>query len=775
MFFFRNLFTVFSCLIFSGSIPAVAYGAEAYAAEAYGAEAYGDEAAENLSVQCSLPVKPTLTDEQTQSEPGTIKIISKNTNLEKNEIALFTGGVTLINKKQRIIADNLAFDRVSNSVDAKGNIHFQDDNIDIYASDLQANESSKTTTLSETSYQLSGNPGHGSADRISINKDGSMTLLGSSYTPCIGKLPDWQFKASEINISEQENFGEAYNVRFKLFNVPVLYLPYFTFPVTDQRKSGLLPPSLSSSKNSGIELVVPFYWNITENMDATISPRYLSKRGTQWLNEFRYLSGQQSGMINLEYLNSDNELKANNDARYLGRIQHAGTFSEHFRAYVDYTAISDDNYLVDLGSRHYNASDAYLYQIGELAYFSDNWQAKIKMQDFEVLGDHVDSYKTVPQIEFKGQRALPFWQGQFDLYSELSRFVNPNSSLPQANRYHVEAALTFPIKSPAWFLNSEFKLLQTNYQQQKLSANSQLAKDVSRTLPKVRFHGGINFERPSAYFGRGFVQTFEPQLQYLYIPQKEQSQIGLFDTTRLQDDYNGLFRDRRFSGLDRIARANQYSWGVTSRILNPSHQEIFRLSLGGIVYLDGSQLTTETGTDVSADKSVLAADLFYHVNTHWQLKADIQYNTETKQTNKSQISLDYQFDKNRLIQLNHRYSRRVSGSSLEQLSVLVNARINSDWQYFARFTTDLRQKRSLENFAGLQYESCCWGVRFGFHRRIRSNLDQQSFIDENRDEFDSGFMLDFVKAFGGQQPRVGAAKIFNSSIFGYKRPYFLNN
>lgn len=771
MFFFRNLISFTCCILVS---PAVA----------------GQINDPETQVQCVAPLFPRLAADQNANADGKIKIVSQTTSIEKNNIARFSGGVTLISEQQRISADALEFNRESNAFDASGNIHFQDDNIDIFASALEANQTQKTTRLQDTSYQLNGNPGHGSADTIAVQNDGSVSLLGASYTTCIGQIPDWQFKASEINISEQENFGEAYHARFKLFDVPVLYLPYFTFPVSSKRKSGLLPPSFSSSKNSGLELVLPFYWNIAPDMDATITPRYLSKRGTQLINEFRYLSGQQSGMINIEYLDQDDELKANNDARYLGRVQHVGTFSDSFRAYLDYTDISDDNYLVDIGSEHYNASDAYLYQIGELSYFAKDWQASIKLQDFEVLGDHQPSYRTLPQIEFRGQRDLPFWQGKFDLYSELSRFVTPSNNLPEANRYHVEAGLTFPIKSPAWFLNSEFKLLQTNYHQQQLAGDPNLDKRVSRTLPKIRFHGGVNFDREFSYLGKGFVQTFEPQLQYLYIPDKDQRNIGLYDTTTLQDDYDGLFRDRRFSGLDRIARANQYSWGVTSRILSPSSQEIFRLSLGGIVYLDGSNLTRgqatkftalnslladQQETDISADKSALAADLFYRINSHWQLKADIQYNTNANVTNKSQFSLDYQFDKNRIIQLNHRYSRSVSGSSLEQLSLLTNLRINRDWQFFARATTDLRLKRSLETFTGLQYESCCWGIRFGYHRHIRSNLDPQSFINENRDEFDSSFMLDFVKAFGGQQSKIGAKKIFNSSIFGYKRPYFLNN
>ena len=172
--------------------------------------------------------------------------------------------------------------------------------------------------------------------------------------------------------------------------MPVFYAPYFSFPISKERLSGFLFPEFGNSTNRGVEFSAPFYWNIAENYDATITPRYMSKRGTQLQTEFRYLKGMQSGKVDIEYLDNDNAIKSD-DPRYLARFQHVGTFSDDFRAYIDYTTISDDNYLVDIGSKQYNSNDAYLYQTGELAYFGEQWQAKVQVQDFEVLGDHQPS------------------------------------------------------------------------------------------------------------------------------------------------------------------------------------------------------------------------------------------------------------------------------------------------------------------------------------------------------------------------------------------------
>ena len=744
---------------------------------------------EQPRLQCAIPTFTPIVLNAPKIIDDSIQITSKYSSIEKDRLANFSGDVTLIDKGQIIKADQLNFDRLLMTFNAKGNIHYQNQSIDILASALNASNKAKQSTMLDAAYQLYGNPGNGSAQELQVSSTQGLNLFGSTYTTCVGDNPDWQIKASGIKISADGSVGEAYHAQVRLFDTPILYLPYFTFPISKQRKSGFLYPKIGSSSNSGLEIEAPYYWNIAPNMDATITPHYMSKRGSQLKTEFRYLSAQQSGSIDLEYLARDNDIKSNNDARYLARFQHVGTISDNFRAYLDYTTISDDNYLVDIGSKQYNSNDAYLYQIGELSYFGEQWQTTVKLQDFEVLGNNQASYKTLPHIEASAQQPFSLFannslSGQFELYSELTSFQAPTKQQVSANRYHVEAGVNFPISAPAWFFNSEFKLMNTYYQQDNIQAESELTKTVSRTLPKIRFHGGINFDRIMSLFGHSYTQTMEPQIQYLYIPEKDQTNIGLYDTTVLQDDYNGLFRDRNYSGLDRISGANQYTWGVTSRILDQSNLEVFRLSLGRIQYLSTNNSFDEILTQVNNvnnrqtenQESSMAASLFYRLNHQWQISSDIQYNTIDNFTNKSQVALNYKIDKYNSVQLNHRYTRNVSNSSLEQVSLLANIAINTQWAFVGRLTQDLKANRSLENYAGLQYESCCWAVRVAYRRYINSSFSDDDLFNENRDNFNSGFELQFIiKGLNGKQGAIGTQDMFNSSIFGYKRPYYLQN
>ncbi len=738
--------------------------------------------------QTFVPVNKSLVDSDS------ISITSNSSVIEKNEIAKFIGDVTLSSQDQHIMAESLEFNRTTSSFIASGNIEYQNAGINVFADKLTSTEidvdnkdkKNNTTELVNSSYQFTENAGHGAADSIKVNQNGTLTLSNSSFTTCYEEVPAWQIVASKIKISSDENTGEAYNARLHILNVPVLYIPYFNFPISDKRKSGFLYPTFSSSSDLGAEIATPFYWNIAENYDATITPRYLSKRGLQIQTEFRYLSGTQQGEFNIEYLNNDRDSSID-DARYLARLEHSGTFAENYRIYIDATTVSDDNYLNDIGSEHYNSNDAYLYQVGELSYYNNGWSIVGKLQDFEIVGNNEESYKTLPQIEINKTAQLGYLNSLFTFNSEISAFTIDNSEAPEAERYHVEAGLLFPVSKPGWFINSEVKLLSTYYQQRNIAQDSQLESSVSRTLPKVRIHGGINLERKLS-FG-GFTQTLEPQLQYLYIPERDQSAIGIYDSAPLQDDFDGLFRDIRFTGLDRVAAADQYSWGITSRILTSSNHEVFRFSLGRIVFLgDESEFLNSDDLGVTllnnsptqqfstSGKSSLAAETFFQINNQWQFNGDIQYNTEIDKTDKSQLSLDYQRSEFVNIQLNHRYIRDVSGFSIEQLSLLTNIKINQDWQFVGRITQDLQQDRSIETFTGFQYESCCWAVRFAYHRNIDSFIDDNDDTDNNFGEFDSSFMIQFViKGLNGPNSSLKAQDTLDDSIFGYKRPYFLNN
>ncbi|WP_371376251.1 LPS-assembly protein LptD [Thalassotalea aquiviva] len=746
----------------------------------YSQESENSPLVEGIDQQCVIAPPQYIRLNSTQLRgDDEIWIESDKAVIENNKNTRFSGNVKMANGQNIIQTDEIFIDRVANQISSKGNTQFQSDTITINADNLHANNDTKQIVMSGTEYRLNNAPGKGGAKRLEINEKG-LSLAGASYTACQEEVPDWKISASKINLSTEDNEGEAWNTVFRVKDIPVFYLPYINFPLSDQRKTGFLYPQISTSSNSGFELKTPFYWNIAPNMDATITPYYMSKRGTQLQTELRYLTGQQYGQLNVEYLEQDDELVNNDEPRYLSRFQHMGTISDNFRVFIDFSDVSDDNYLVDIGSDQFNKSDAYLWRIGELSYFSDYWHSTIKIQDFSVLGNRANSYKTLPQIEFESYQPLGFWNSSFNFFAEYSQFDISDEFLPTAERLHLETGFSFPYARPGWFFNSDFKLMHTIYQQDNLNFANQafnlnLTEEADRTLPKVRFHTGLNFDRDTTLFFDNMTQTFEPQVQYLFVPDTNQDDIFIYDSSPLQDDFDGLFRDRRFTSVDRIAEANQISFGATSRILNKDNQELFRLSLGRITYLNDTNINFDEDGN-RKDTSALAADLFLQLARRWQFQSDIQYDTKNNQTEKSQVSIHYVKDDRNIFQLSHRYISNIAEDSIEQLSLLGSFPINKDWQFVGHITQDIKRKRSLESYAGFQYESCCWALRLTYHRSINTNLDSQDFEFENRDEFDSGIMLQFVlKGLGGKQQPTSISDMLESGLFGYKRPYFLTN
>ncbi len=456
--------------------------------------------------------------------------------------------------------------------------------------------------------------------------------------------------------------------------------------------------------------------------------------------------------------------------------QQQSYLSEDWRANIDVTNVSDDNYITDLSSNYANKTDTQLYRTGSVTHLGDTWRTDIKFQNFEVLGDHLESYAAVPQISFTQTAPWRFDNFDFSLSGEVSHFTNDSSeiAIDSATRVHVEPKARFNYATHAWSFLSEVSLLQTNYKQSGNLTGTQYSDSVSRTLPKVRLYSQLNFERDTSTFFEDGIQTLEPQIQYLYTPNKDQSEIGLFDTTRLQDDFFGLFRDTRFSGVDRIAAANQFTLGATTRLFDNKHEDVFNFSAGQIFYLNDSAKPTEQDLDSETNYNALfAAQTMLHWHRRWYLSAGMQYDTDGKQMIQSNVTLDYKGDNNELVQLNHRYANDVSGNTIEQTGVFTSIPISDQWQFIASYHRDLENNRSIEFLSGLQYESCCWAIQITGHRQIETDLNQS--IGQQQATFDSGISLNFVLKGLGSKSRYDAQKLLQQGIFGYRRPYFLNN
>ena len=713
---------------------------------------------------CVAPL-PALNESSTLTN-NQIQVKAKRAEIQQDTIALFDGKVDILNENAHIQANKARIDKQRSELNATGDVSYRDKQLLVESENVLLNTDSGQLEMTETHYQLAEFGGRGAAGKIEISQQNGVTLSDVSYTTCPVGHEDWRIDASRISMEEGELWGEAVNTVFYVRDIPVFYLPYFVFPMSDQRQTGFLFPEISTSSTTGLSYEQPFYWNIAPNYDATISPRVMSDRGAQLKTEFRYLTPQHFGQINLEYLPNDRKLDAEQN-RYFYRYQHAGKLSDNWSMFLDYNGISDDNYIVDLGSNYYNRADTHLYQTVAFNYYTDNLDLSINVRDFEVIGDHPSIYRARPEVKLNYQTG-DFAGFEFKLASELAYFDNHLSSEPKAARFHIAPSVAFPLRSQWGEFLAEATLLNTYYRQDNIYGTN-LAKNVSRTLSQGRVFGALFFERDTSWFGKELTQTLEPKMQYLYTSYQDQSRIGLYDTTRLLNNVNGLFRGQEFTGLDRISDQNQVTVGVTSRILDENNREQFKLSLGQIFYLEDNQVLAAFKED---NRSALASELDWQIGSKWYAKSELQVSTKTDKVERSSLSLEYQLSNDRIMQLTHRFVRNLSGEKIDQFGITASWPIAKDWFWVGRWYKDLSTQRTIETYMGVQYESCCWSLSLVTQRHLSNRFDNLGM--QSTEEFDSSINLKFSFKFNGSEGQSGRRALLEDGLFGYKQAYLIN-
>ncbi|HEE9989838.1 TPA: LPS assembly protein LptD [Citrobacter braakii] len=724
--------------------------------------------AADLASQCMLGV-PSYDRPLVQGETNELPVTITADNAKGNypDDAVFTGNVDIAQGNSRLQADEVQLHQKQaegqpepvRTVDALSNVHYDDNQVILKGPKGWSNLNTKDTNIWEGDYQMVGRQGRGKADLMKQRGENRYTILeNGSFTSCLPGSNTWSVVGSEVIHDREEQVAEIWNARFKLGPVPVFYSPYLQLPVGDKRRSGFLIPNAKYSTNNYFEFYLPYYWNIAPNMDATITPHYMHRRGgIMWENEFRYLTQAGAGLMEFDYLNSDKvyedddtHKKDDNSRRWLFYWQHAGVMDQVWRFNVDYTKVSDTSYFNDFDNKYGSSTDGYATQKFSVGYAVQNFDATVSTKQFQVLDDqNKSSYSAQPQLD------VNYYQndvGPFDtrIYGQAVHFVNTKDYMPEATRVHLEPTINLPLSNNWGSINTEAKLLATHYQQTNLdwynnnpSNVNKLDDSANRVMPQFKVDGKMIFERDMNMLAPGYTQTLEPRAQYLYVPYRNQSHIYNYDSSLLQSDYSGLFRDRTYGGLDRIASANQVTTGVTSRVYDDAAVERFNISVGQIYYFTESRTGDDNIKWENDDKTgslVWAGDTYWRISDRWGLRSGIQYDTRLDSVATSSSSIEYRRDENRMLQLNYRYaspeyiqaavpSRDVTKPQYEngisQVGAVASFPIADRWSIVGAYYFDTNVNKEADSMLGLQYNSCCYAIRFGYERKLNGWDDKQ--------------------------------------------------
>ncbi|EOZ9155826.1 TPA: LPS assembly protein LptD [Citrobacter freundii] len=727
--------------------------------------------AADLASQCMLGV-PSYDRPLVQGETNELPVTIHADNAKGNypDDAVFTGNVDIAQGNSRLQADEVQLHQKQaegqpepiRTVDALGNVHYDDNQVILKGPKGWSNLNTKDTNIWEGDYQMVGRQGRGKADLMKQRGENRYTILeNGSFTSCLPGSDTWSVVGSEVIHDREEQVAEIWNARFKLGPVPVFYSPYLQLPVGDKRRSGFLIPNAKYSTNNYFEFYLPYYWNIAPNMDATITPHYMHRRGgIMWENEFRYLTQAGAGLMEFDYLNSDKVYedehpKDDNSRRWLFYWQHSGVMDQVWRFNVDYTKVSDTSYFNDFDNKYGSSTDGYATQKFSVGYAVQNFDATVSTKQFQVFdAQNSNSYSAQPQLD------VNYYQndvGPFDtrIYGQAVHFVNTNDNMPEATRVHLEPTINLPLSNNWGSINTEAKLLATHYQQTNLDwynsnpQNTKLDDSANRVMPQFKVDGKMVFERDMEMLAPGYTQTLEPRAQYLYVPYRDQSHIYNYDSSLLQSDYSGLFRDRTYGGLDRIASANQVTTGVTSRVYDDAAVERFNISVGQIYYFTESRTGDDNIKWENDDKTgslVWAGDTYWRISDRWGLRSGIQYDTRLDSVATSSSSIEYRRDENRMLQLNYRYasSEYIQATlpsyystaeqyknGISQVGAVASFPIADRWSIVGAYYFDTNVNKEADSMLGLQYNSCCYAIRFGYERKLNGwdNTQKHAIYD----------------------------------------------
>ncbi|MFA0079281.1 LPS assembly protein LptD [Vibrio artabrorum] len=716
--------------------------------------------------------------------------------------AMYSGDVRVTQGNKTILADNVTLHQKENIVVAEGNVNFSDGQIKSVSERATNNLTTNDITLENTDYEFLCEPGRGDAVYVSKTGKAVYEIEDGSITSCPIGDNAWRLRASSISVDQNEEQATFYNPRFEIQSVPIFYLPYLTVPIGDTRKTGFLYPTVSYGSSDGFEAEVPIYWNLAPNYDLETTLKYMQERGTQLNSKFRYLNDFGSGSIKSEYLPDDQKYQ-DKGARWGAQLEHSGIFQQSWLFEIDYSKVSDIDYFTDVNSSSIgNREDGQLLQEGQATYRTQNWDASILVRDFQILTKSNNlPYRLMPQVAYNYYAPQVMDHLDFDLISHISKFDTDASGKPSATRVHVEPGITIPFGNTWGTWTTEARLLGTYYQQDLDGVDTTsgtaetnpyygLEDTAFRVIPEFRSHAGIVLERDTKIVGN-YTQTLEPQVQYLYVPKENQENIGFYDTTLLQTDYYGLFRSRKYSGVDRIASANQVSYGASSRFFDDEYRERLNISFGQIFYIDRDTKASNTqnspnNTKQNSSYSSWAVDVDFNYDDSLFYHGGLQYDIDTSAMQLANSTLEYRFAGG-YVQTNYRYVTKeyiedtvdfnvgsITKEGISQAGLLGAYQISPKWNASAQYFYDLTTEEDLEWLARLNYKSDCWYIGFTYSNRLTNNISNPNTTPEYENNFSVNFgIVGFGTNIGSDSGAIGESSADNSLSYG--RPFFLNN
>lgn len=708
---------------------------------------------------------PTLSRDPSLRETSTTRVWAEHVDSSDQSVYHLSGDVKLDRADQQLQADQVDYNNASTDYDARGNVRYQEAGQLLAASHMQGNTEASHGIADDVRYQMLDTRGNGVATQGQMLDAQRTRYTGATYSTCDVGHHVWEFRAKSITIDKTSGVGVARSATMRLGKVPFLYLPYFSFPVNDQRKSGFLYPVMGKSSRAGFELSTPYYLNLAPNYDATLDPRIYTGRGTMLGGEFRYLFPRTQGQFNLQYVPNDHGesiglADTKDTERYLVNFSNTTKLWDGWRLFTSINHASDNGYYYDYGDELAGTVVNTLTSTVSARGGGQWWNAAIGATVYQnvnpFLTDSSLQYRQLPYATFSMDVPVAPWL-EFGMDTAAVAFRKPGYI--EGQREDLYPYLAGYFGTPAWFVRPKLAYRYTAYQlngdYQRYGAKF-TEQSPTRALPIVSIDSGLVFDRSTSLFGTSYTQTLEPRLYYLYVPYRNQNNLPLFDTRVMSFDYWQLFSPNQFSGADRQMDANNLTAALTSRLLDENGVERLSVSLGQIHYFTPQKVL---GNDWV--RSAYVAQLDLQLSDRWRLNSAYQWSPNTRVTEMGSLELQRRVGDDGIVNISYHYRRGL----LEQYAVSGVYPISDRWRLVGALAWSVPDGHSVEAMAGVQYDSCC--VSLQLVERNYVNQAGYGVVAANANRRDNAIMFEIVfKGLGSTGRQIDS--LLQRDILGYQ-------
>jgi LPS-assembly protein len=641
-----------------------------------------------------------------------------------------------------IRADRLEYDQPEDQARARGQVRINRGGNVYEGPLLELRLDSFEGFFIQPSYQLRSNDVHGEAERVDFLDERRAVIRNGNLTTCTrqpgpGWLPDWLLSAASIQIDTEEDVGFAQGAVLSFMQVPLLPIPYLSFPLSDKRKSGFLPPTPGIDNVNGVELSVPYYWNIAPNRDATLTPTLMSKRGVNLATEFRYLEADYSGELRWDLMPDD---PLRNLTRWGLAARHSGTLARPFGAGsmalgVSLNRVSDDNYWRDFTRASSTLTQRLLANDATLSWSDGAFSNRLRTLKWQTLQDPtapiVPPYDRLPQLASRYQRSDIVAGLNLVVDADYTRFQSEPvfTGQPNGERAFTALQLARPWLMPGGFITPKLQLHATGYQFDTPLTDGATA--ATRLVPTLSLDSGLVFERDTQLLGRSLLQTLEPRAFYVNTPFRDQSRLPNYDSGANDFSFATIFTENPYVGNDRIADNNLLTLGVTSRLLNPdTGAEAARFGIAQRLRFEDQNVTLPGGLVVADRLSDLLVGASINWDPRWAFDTTVQFNARTDLPVRTTAAARYSPGLYRVVSAAYRYQRDVS----EQVDLGWQWPINdlwgdrgldlgpgrgqggNRWYSVGRLNYSVNDSRLVNAVLGFEYDACCWLGRLAVER-----------------------------------------------------------